>query len=62
MLVKKFAIPHLEETYDLIAEAIDKAGPDKQALFLAKLALALANMVGDPREVTRAVEAALRDL
>ena len=62
MLAKKFANPQLEETYDLIAEAIDKAGEAKQALFLAKLALALANMVGDPREVARAVEAALRDL
>lgn len=62
MIAKTLANPQLEEIYDLLAESIDKAGEDKRALFLAKLALALANMVGDPREVARAVEASLRDL
>jgi hypothetical protein len=62
MIGKKLTNPQMEDVFDLIAEAIDAAGEDKRALFLAKLALALANMVGDPASVRQAVEAALRDL
>lgn len=62
MMDKKFTNPQLEEMFDLIAEAIDAAGEDKRALFLAKLALALANLVGDPASVRQAVAAASKDL
>jgi len=62
MMEKKFTNPQLEEVFDLIAEAIDAAGEDKRALFLAKLALALSNIIGDPAAVRRAVEAASKDL
>jgi len=59
---KKLTNLQMEDVFDLIAEAIDAAGEDKRALFLAKLALALANMVGDPASVRQAVEAASKDL
>lgn len=59
---KNLTTAQLEETYDVIAEAIDTAGADRTVLFLAKLALALGNMVGDPAKVRAAVDASLRDL
>lgn len=62
MIEKKMSVNELEQVYDLIAEGIDKAGPDKTALFLAKLSLALANLVGDGKAVAGAVLAAGRDL
>jgi hypothetical protein len=62
MIEKKMSTIEIEQVYDLIAEGIDKAGPDKMALFLAKLALALANLVGDSKAVANAVLAAGRDL
>jgi hypothetical protein len=52
----------IERVYDLIAEGIDKAGAGKGELFLAKLSLALANLVGDSEQVSSAVSAAGRDL
>ena len=62
MIEKKMSVNELEQVYDLIAEGIDKAGPDKTALFLAKLSLALANLLGDGKAVAGAVLAAGRDL
>jgi hypothetical protein len=62
MIEKKMTVIELEQIYDLIAEGIDKAGPDKMALFLAKLSLALANLLGDGKAVAGAVLAAGRDL
>lgn len=55
-----------ETVYDLIATAIDtaveNAGPDGEALFLAKLALALARDLNNPDRVAELVDLALRDL
>jgi hypothetical protein len=48
----------LETAYELVAEAIDRAGPEREALFLARLALALAHECGDIAAVRRALEAA----
>ena len=62
MIEKKMTVIELEQIYDLIAEGIDKAGPDKMAVFLAKLSLALANLLGDGKAVAGAVLAAGRDL
>jgi hypothetical protein len=62
MLEKKLTTAALEEVYDRIAEGIDLAGEARAKLFLAKLCLALANLVGDSQAVTQAVHAALRDL
>jgi len=52
----------LEAVYARLAAAIDRAGPRDEALFLAKLALALAHRLDDPAAVEAAIEAALLDL
>lgn len=52
----------LETVYDLLATAIDRAGPDKAALFLAKLTLLNANALGNADTFQQHVEAALEDL
>ncbi|MGO9356323.1 MAG: hypothetical protein ACLP1D_01465 [Xanthobacteraceae bacterium] len=62
MMPKILSTAELEQVYDLLAEAIDATPDDKRALMLAKLSLALANLVGDPAKVSAAVAAAARDL
>ena len=62
MIDKRMGIAEIERVYDLIADGVDRAGPDKSQLFLAKLSLALANLVGDTEAVANAVLAAGRDL
>ena len=52
----------LEAVYERLAAAIDQAGDDKSALFLAKLALVLADRLGDREAVLAAIEACLADL
>lgn len=52
----------LERVYDLIAAAIDRVGPERESLLLAKLALLLADEAGDYDAVAAAVAAAERDL
>lgn len=52
----------LEKFYDALAESIDRATPAKAPLFLAKLALMLANEVRDPAKLQQALDAALQDL
>lgn len=56
------SIPGLEAVYDRLAEAIDRAGPDRSELFLVKLALLNAQALGDPALFADQIEAALRDL
>jgi hypothetical protein len=51
----------LEQIYDALAASVDKAQA-KSELFLAKLALLLANDVADPKRVVKLCEAALADL
>lgn len=51
-----------ENVYERLASAIDRAGPDNEALFLAKLVLLLAQCLGDAAVVATSIEAALRDL
>lgn len=55
------AIHELEQVYDALAEGIDRATPEKSELFLAKLALLLANEIGEAATVRRCIDAALRD-
>ncbi|MGO9426837.1 MAG: DUF2783 domain-containing protein [Steroidobacteraceae bacterium] len=62
MIEQRLTIAALEQVYDVIADGIDQAGDAKAKLFLAKLCLALANLVGDAAQVRQAAEAALRDL
>lgn len=56
------SIAGLEQVYDTLATAIDKAGPDKAKLFLVKLALLNANALADANVFKQQVEAALLDL
>ena len=62
MLPKRLPTASLEAAYDQLAEALDDTPPDRRTLFLAKLVLALANLLDDPAEFTAALEAARRDL
>jgi hypothetical protein len=59
---KPLTIGGLETVYDALATAIDKAGPDKAALFLVKLALLQANALGDEAQFQQQVNTALQDL
>ncbi len=52
----------LERLYDVLAQAIDEAGPEKSELFLAKLALLLADALGDADKACQLVRNALDDL
>jgi len=52
----------LEKVYDLLAVAIDAAGPEKEALFLAKLCLTLAHEIGSLAAIEGAIEIAKADL
>lgn len=52
----------LEKMYETLALAIDRVGPQDEALFLAKLALVLARLLGDPVRVAEAVALAEADL
>ena len=55
-------IAGLEQVYDLLATAIDQAGPEKSELFLVKLALLNAKAMGRPDLFEAHIEAALKDL
>jgi hypothetical protein len=52
----------LESAYETLATAIDTAGEQKEALFLARLALVLAHEIGDIAAFRKAVANALEDL
>ena len=56
------SVPDLETVYDVLADAIDAAGPEKARLFLVKLALLNANALGQPEPFRRHVQAALENL
>lgn len=52
----------LEATYDRLAEAIDAAGADRSELMLVKLALLLAQDLGDADRVAALIAEAQTDL
>ena len=52
----------VETVYEALAETLDTVGPDKQALFLAKLALLLASDIGDAARVTQRISEAAVNL
>jgi hypothetical protein len=52
----------LDEIYEDLARAIDRAGPRNEPLFLAKLVLALCHRLGDPAAARACIDAALEDL
>ncbi len=55
-------IAGLEQVYDALATAIDRAGEAQTELFLVKLALLNAQALGDPAVFQAHIEAALKDL
>ncbi len=52
----------LEDYWEALSKAIDRAGPDKTELFLAKLALLLGRESGDVARCKALIEDALEDL
>jgi hypothetical protein len=58
----KLGLAGLETVYDLLASAIEEAGPERSELFLVKLALLNAHVLGDEQLFRRQVDTALRDL
>jgi len=52
----------LERVYDQLAVAIDEIGPERESLFLCKLALTLANHAQSFEEFDQALTVAKRDL
>ena len=51
-----------ESAYEALAMAIDSAGPEREALFLTRLALVLGHELGDISAFRRAIKTALEDL
>ena len=62
MKTSHLSIPGLETVYDLLATAIDEAGPEKTELLLVKLALLNANALGDPEQFRAHLASAAADL
>ena len=52
----------LEVWWEELAHAVDKAGPEHETMFLAKLALLLGRESGDPELCRRLLQTALEDL
>jgi hypothetical protein len=51
-----------EAAYEALATAIDRAGVEREALFLTRLALVLARELGDIAAFTKAIDTALEGL
>ncbi|MCK1639451.1 DUF2783 domain-containing protein [Bradyrhizobium sp. 157] len=51
-----------ETAYETLAMAIDTAGPEREALFLTRLALVLGHELGDIAAFRKAIETALGGL
>ena len=62
MIPKKLSTAELEAVYDLLSEAVDGVAEAQRQLFLAKLVMVLANMVGSPGQIALAVKAAASNL
>ena len=52
----------LETLWERLAEAIDRAGPERDRLMLAKLALLFADALGDPARAAALIQSASEDL
>jgi hypothetical protein len=52
----------LEHAYETLAVAIDQAGPEHEVVFLAKLALVLAERLASPADFDASITIALADL
>jgi hypothetical protein len=60
--MSKMPFDDLEAAYEALALAIDAAGEPREVLFLTRLALVLANELGDIATLKRAIGTALEDL
>lgn len=49
----------MERIYDRLADAIDRAGPDNEAVFLTKLVLLMAHQAGPALDVEACMDSAL---
>ena len=56
------SVENLENLWERLAAAIDRAGREHEMLFLSKLALLLGNELRDATRVEQLIEIALRDL
>jgi hypothetical protein len=54
-MTEVLAFDDLERAYDLIAQAIDAEGPEKETLFLSKLCLTLAHNISKLAVIEQAV-------
>lgn len=52
----------LEDVYAALADGIDAAGEENEAMFLSKVALLLANEIGDPDRVLELIAAAQKNM
>ena len=52
----------VERVYDALAETLDRVGMKKSELFLAQLAMLLANEIGDAGNVLRLIDMASHNL
>ena len=52
----------MERVYDALAETLDRVGTKKSELFLAQLAMLLANEIGDAGNVLRLIDMASHNL
>ena len=59
---RSLSIDDLEAVWECLAQAIDRAGPQNERLFLGKLALLLADAVADQPRIVGLIEAALENL
>ena len=55
-------VADMEAVWERLAEAIDGAGPERDRLMLAKLALLFADALGDAPRVHALIQAASEDL
>jgi hypothetical protein len=56
------AVEDLEMLWERLAEAVDRAGPERDRLMLAKLALLLAEALGDADRAAALIQSATEDL
>jgi hypothetical protein len=61
-MTKPMPIADLEQIYETLAVGIDRAGPEREALFLARLVLLLAERLGSASAFSACVEAAIEEL
>ena len=56
------AVAELEAVWERLAQAVDEAGPERDRLMLAKLALLFAEALGDAPRTYALIRTALEDL